>query len=207
MAGPASLFDSPSPEAPTRPPDPPERPPATRLRAALLAALLTVGLADLAVVRQTPTPRAVDTATAPAVLPAPAPPTTTRPAPAPPVPTPLAPAPHAAPPTAARSAQGAADIAFVRHYYGLLPRRPGEAFGLLGRTARAQSGDYERFAAFYSGIATVSVDPAPVIVAPSTVAAVIRFQRVTGEVTHERYEIVVGHGPTGIPLVRSYRRT
>ncbi len=186
---------------------PPDRPPTTRFRAALLVALLAVGLADLAIVRQTPAPRAVDVTAAPAVPPPVAPAATPPARPAQPVPGPAAPAPPTAPPTADRAAEDAADIAFVRRYYGLLPRRPGDAFRLLGGPARAQSGGYTRFFAFYSGIAAVSIDPTPAVVRPSTVAAVVRFQRRTGEVTHERYELVVATAPAGGRVLQSYRRT
>jgi hypothetical protein len=203
MAGPSSLFDDSLAVKPAVEPDPARRTAATRLRAVLLVALLAVGLADLAVVRQSIAARSVATVAGAAVAAPPVRPTVAAPAvkAAPAVPTPAKAAPPPAP-----AAQDAADIAFVRRYYTLLPGRPGAAFRLLGPGARKQSGGYPRFAAFYSGIAAVSVDRSPAVVAPSTVATVIRFQRRSGEVTHERYELVVGRGPGGAPHLHSYRR-
>jgi hypothetical protein len=201
MVKPAPLFDPSPAETPAAPVDVvlPDRPSATRLRAVLLVALLAVGLADVVVVVRHSTP--VRTLDIPEVTPVLTPSPVVLPTLTPPIARPSA----AATPRA--STRDAADIAFVRRYYALLPGRPGAAFRLLGAQARARSGGYPRFAAFYSGIAAVSIDPAPGVVAPSTVAAVIRFQRRTGEVTHERYEFVVATAPDGRRELRSYRRT
>lgn len=169
----------------------PDRPPATRLRAVLLVVLLTIGITDLVAVQLFAPARAADAvAVTPFVTP----------------PLPIL-VPPATPLTAGPSVRDAADIAFVRRYYALLPRNPTAAFRLLGPAARSQSGGLSRYTAFYSGIAAVSIDPTPAVVGPSTVAAVIRFRRRTGEVTYERYELVVMTGPAGERLLWSYRRT
>ncbi|MCU1652181.1 MAG: non-ribosomal peptide synthetase domain protein [Pseudonocardia sp.] len=98
------------------------------------------------------------------------------------------------------------EVAFVRDFYALLPGDVPAAYALLTPEFQRQTGGLAAFSRLYRGVASVAVVGDPVAVDADTVTATVRFQRVGGVVSNERYTFTVATGPDGRMTVQSLER-
>jgi hypothetical protein len=98
------------------------------------------------------------------------------------------------------------EVMFVRDFYALLPGDVPAAYALLTPEFQRQTGGLAAFSRLYRGVASVAVVGDPVAVDADTVTATVRFQRVGGVVSNERYAFTVATGPDGRMTVQSLER-
>lgn len=98
--------------------------------------------------------------------------------------------PAAAPAPAAGQAASTDPVAFVQHYYALLPDNTGAAYALLGPRARSQAGGAVGFTSFYARMQSVTVQN-PRLIGDNTVSGVVHFVQNNGINSYEPYRFIM----------------
>jgi hypothetical protein len=113
--------------------------------------------------------------------------------------------PAPSPTTVAPAAPVGDPVAFVLHYYDLLPENTAAAWSLLSPAAQQASGGRDAYDNFYGGLRNVWAEDLR-RTGENTVDATVVFLDSNGATSREGYRFVLGTGPDGQTIMQSFSK-